>query len=475
MKMGFVVISVLFFFFFAEGQFIEPQLDTWNSSYTLPPSLASEAGIDNITAHNLEIGLRFERSNWAAGSVHDDDFYSVPNDTSQLPPGTVLKVQQYVNMSSYTVPPLTALSRFVYQTENFNGSTIPASAYVLWPYNARLDPQTGKFAVVAWAHGFSGAFGECAPSHMKNLQYQFAAPFELALQGYVVVAPDYAGLGVTRGADGEEIAYSYINNPSEANDLFYAVEATQAAWGDKLSERFVVMGQSVGGGAAWGAAQRQSRKPVDGYLGTIAVSPVTNSSRMLELIPTDAVPLSLPFALKAVFPDFDVSDILTPAGIKLVTLMKQVEACGSALIALLDNITESLVRSDYLESSWMQLYANLTENGGNPISGPMLVIQGTADPGVSYRATTEGVNKTCATYPESELEYATYEGATHVPVLYASQRVWLDWIWDRFLGREVQKACKWSPRAPDWQVSTYQAETSWFLEFAKDGYETGGL
>jgi len=62
----------------------------------------------------------------------------------------------------------------------------------------------------------------------------------------------------------------------------------------------------------------------------------------------------------------------------------------------------------------------------------MLVLQGTADNGVPFPVTTIAVNQTCSAYLQSQLDYAMFEGATHVPVLYASQQIWLDWIADRF-------------------------------------------
>lgn len=106
---------------------------------------------------------------------------------------------------------------------------MPASAFVLWPWMAHRDPRTGKYAVVGWAHGTSGVFAECAPSHIRNLLYQYSAPYILALQGYVVVAPDYTGLGVDHYANGTQFRHLYLNNPSHANDMFLSVEAAQTA------------------------------------------------------------------------------------------------------------------------------------------------------------------------------------------------------------------------------------------------------
>ncbi|KAL8881370.1 MAG: hypothetical protein Q9192_007811, partial [Flavoplaca navasiana] len=168
-----------------------------------------------------------------------------------------------------------ALSRILYQSENLQGSPVPASAFILWPFQPRTQPD-GKYAVAAWA---AGVHENCAPSNTKTLWQHWLAPFPLALHGCVIFTPDYAGLGVGRTADGNKIIHQYMANPAQANDIVFGVQAAQQAV-LKLSPNFAVLGHSQGGGAAWAVAQRQAQKPVKGYLRAVAVSPITN---ILEL------------------------------------------------------------------------------------------------------------------------------------------------------------------------------------------------
>lgn len=107
-----------------------------------------------------------------------------------------------------------------------------------------------------WAHGTSGGSKDAAPSRIRNLWQHFVGPYQLALQGYVVVAPDYSGLGLSQDALGKPIVHEYMASPSQANDLVYSAQAAQAAF-HELSKQFVVVGHSLGGGAAWAVAQRQ--------------------------------------------------------------------------------------------------------------------------------------------------------------------------------------------------------------------------
>ena len=47
-------------------------------------------------------------------------------------------------------------------------------------------------------------------------------------------------------------------------------------------------------------------------------------------------------------------------------------------------------------------------------------------------------------YAQSEIQYLSLPGVTHVSALAASQRVWMDWIADRFADHDVESDCNWS-------------------------------
>lgn len=140
---------------------------------TVTANQRAQAGIKNGLATNVAVALEFERSNWVNGLVTYDEFYCVPPDMADAPAGALLKLQKNANTSAYTVPPNTAISRFMFQTKTLNGSTVPGSAYILWPLLPWTQPNGGGYPVIGWAHGTSGGFGNCAPSHIRNLRYQF--------------------------------------------------------------------------------------------------------------------------------------------------------------------------------------------------------------------------------------------------------------------------------------------------------------
>lgn len=412
----------------------------------------------------LEV-LEFEKSIWSDGLVSDDPFYKVPGEAAEATPGTLLKVEKDVDTTRYTLPPATALSRIMYQSENFSGSRVPTTAYVLWPYSPRSQPD--GYPIVAWAHGTSGITANSAPSHHKNLWQHFLAPYQLALQGYVVVATDYAGLGVDRHASGEKIVHEYLACPSHANDVVYSVEAAQAAF-PELSKEFVVIGHSQGGGAAWATAQRQVAQPVSGYLGAVAVSPVSNlleePGPLLPIIIAGMCP-----GLASAYPDFKLSNILAPDGEKRLEALLQSEAGVAGCIAFMSE--EEILQPSWRQDSYFQKYHSLVSNGGKKIGGPLLILHGDSDPRVSSKVTANAVDNTADSFPSSQLEYVLLSNVTHTPALAASQRLWMDWIADRFAGREVKSHCQRSTLLHARPCASYQMEQNWYLESAKHFYQ----
>ena len=454
----------------AQYQALSPQTDTFGSSATITSDQQESAGINATVANNAAIALNFERSNFANGTVASEDFYHVPTNSSGAAPGTLLKLELDANTSAYTLPPNTAISRMLFQSESINGSKVPVSAYILWPYLPRM--QSDGFPVVAWAHGSSGALGNCAPSHYRNLLYQFASIFELAMQGYVVVAPDYVGLGVTNDAEGRPLVHPYFGSPSHANDLFYSVQAAQTAF-SSLSKQFVVMGHSQGGGAAWAAAVRQAQTPIDGYLGVVVGSPVTNIIDMINYFGVNAEARAAAFiaqTLTNLYPNSTLGDILTPAGLGRWNLNVELDGCLSTGAELFAG--QDFVYANWTSNANVQTYTNLTDPAGKPIAGPMLLLQGENDNAVPFPVTSASVQETCTLHPDSQLQYSTFANVSHVPVMFASQRLWLDFIEARFAGETVAKGCQRTNYSSARPYQYYQKEQSWFLEFATAAYET---
>ena len=417
----------------------------------------------------IQDGLAFERSNFINGSCVDDPFYTCPHEAESAAPGSLLKIEKIVDTSEYLIPPGIALSRYMYQSENLNGQPVPVSALIIWPYTASSLPD--GHPVIAWAHGTSGVVPDCAPSHHKNIWQHFLAPYQLVLQGYVVVATDYAGLGVSKTCLGAPIIHEYLSFPSHANDVFHGVNAAQQAFGE-LSRSFVVIGHSQGGGAAWACAQRQAQKPVDGYLGAVAVSPAT---KILDE-PGEFAPLlgiGICPAVAAADSGFDMATVLSQSGLQyLDTALKLSAGLATATALYLGTVNTGadLLKPLWKENEHIQNFQHRVANGGKAIGGPLFVIHGESDPRLSVTVVSKAVSETARLYPSSQLTYATLPEMEHTPALLASQKLWLDWIGSRFDGVDVKVGYEKVEIIPSRPVSSYHKVQNWYLETATEYY-----
>jgi pimeloyl-ACP methyl ester carboxylesterase len=452
---------------------LQSQNDTFASNFRLSPKQIAAANLSQALANDVQIALRYERSN-NGGSITSDPFYNLPGgiDEAKLPaPGTILKVEEYTNTSTYTLPPSLSMSRFLYVSETLNGSSVAASAYVLWPYLPRSisglksvsGNETSVYPVVGLAHGSSGQTQACAPSGFRALWDDFHEPFPIALAGYAVVAPDYAGLGVP------DITSPYFILPAQANDLFHAVAAAQSQWPFLLSKNFVLAGQSQGGGVTWSAAQRQAQRPVEGYLGTVAVSPFTD---VLADIAADAAAennarvVAIAQGLNSVLSNFTLDRWLTDAGIARLRLVQEIMGCGTVcgyIFSGSDGV--QILKDNWNTTEAAAWYSKISDNGGKPFAGPMLVLQGMEDPNANEPVTTKSVQEQCSKYPNSQLQYVRYQGITHVPALYAQQYRWLQWIEDRFSGVKIAKGCQQETLSPARGTQNIVKNQKWFLEY----------
>ena len=404
-------------------------------------------------AHAFELTYR------AHPSVSQDPFYEIPENVSDTVPGSLLKVERETNTSLYTLAPNLSMSRFMYLSKTSNGTIVPVSAYILWPYIAR-DYGDG-LPMVVWAHGTSGTNDECAPSNIQNLWHHFQAPYQLALLGYVVVATDYAGLGISKDLAGRFIVHEYLNGIAQAHDIAYSVPAAREAF-PELSANFVVIGSSEGGQAAWAFAEKLVSEPMDGHLGTVALSPVT---RLLDLPDTvAALPLLLLMlspGLATNYPEFRSGQIFTDQGQQSLQTYVRLKGCNTVLYNL---AATGILRDGWRENHAVQEYQRAAEVGGKRIRGPLLVIQGGADPIVYPPSVTDAVNRTVEVNRSASIQFHMLPNVSHAPAMYAGLQVYLDWIAARFSGQELEAGPSRSDPRPVRPASAQQIEANWFIQ-----------
>ncbi len=162
-----------------------------------------------------------------------------------------------------------------YKMLGVNGKETQATALVFTPEGT---PPAKGWPIVAWAHGTTGVADQCAPSRnelnpfIKNMISGFLQA------GYIVVAPDYEGLGEPSGKE----PHPFLNLKSEAYSLTDAVVAAKDYLGSEASNQWMAVGHSQGGQAALGAAQYAARASQMTYKGTVALAPASNFSLILS-------------------------------------------------------------------------------------------------------------------------------------------------------------------------------------------------
>ncbi|MCJ1323914.1 hypothetical protein MMC10_000576 [Thelotrema lepadinum] len=405
--------------------------------------------------------VKFEVSNRAHGSVYEDPFYRVTPEMADAKPGTLLKVEDYTQTSFYTIPPSLSLSRFIYQSMRSDGSYVPVSGYVLWPYTAASCGDGDGIPVVAWSHGTSGTSAQCAPSNIRNLWHHFQVPFELALAGYVVVATDYAGLGVHTNARGQPIKHHYLASHILANDVIYSVPAARQAF-PQLSRNFVVIGSSLGGGSAWAVAERMAAEPVAGYQGTIALSPMTSvlvEAESRHYTSTAYLLVMMIPGIEDLFPNFDRAAVLQAEGLQTLKTYSDVEGGNSVLSHL--NTDLHVLKQGWQDDLHIQQWQKENSVGGKAIKGPLLVLQGEYDPVTTTSVVTNAVQKTAAQCPSEHIDHRVLGNVTHGPVMHAGRQIYVNWIAERFAQKQLEPGLQSSIVTPLRPIA--QPETNFYL------------
>ena len=197
------------------------------------------------------------------------DAEKVPLNNIQNP---VVAVKSYLKNDDVLSNVSAERSVIDYKMLGVDGTETIATTLLFTPNT--LPPKSG-WPIVVWAHGTTGVADICAPSQrgLQGTEYFIA---QLLAAGYVVVAPDYEGLG-------SQGSHPFLNVKSEAFSITDAVVAARDylnKQGKTTSKQWLSIGHSQGGQAVLGAAEYASRAQLD-YKGTIAIAPASNLEAVL--------------------------------------------------------------------------------------------------------------------------------------------------------------------------------------------------
>jgi len=293
-------------------------------------------------------------------------FYDTPS-LSSSKPGALLRKASF---TGYATPAGASAVRILYHSLSFAGQDVATSAVVLIPPG---HAPAGGWPVIAWAHGTSGVARMCAPSLEKDLEYGEEGLMPMVRAGFAVVATDYHGLGT-------EGPHEYVNKIAQARDVIYSLPAARAAV-PSLGRRWVVIGHSQGGLAAWSVAEMQASIRDPDYLGAVSVAGAGDLKAILQgmVEPGSGAAFYMTYmayAIHVMTPSFAPSDMLVGAALERYPAATTQGCWNYAYASFLDLPPGPVVKAGWDRSAAAEKLFKTDELGTRPIAGPLLVIAG---------------------------------------------------------------------------------------------------
>lgn len=372
----------------------------------------------------IEQAERQEQSNFLPASA----FYSASFDLGLSKPGALL-TKEAVN--GYKLPPGAGGVRILYHSLSSTGRDVVSSAAVLTPGG---PAPAGGWPVIAWAHGTSGVSSMCAPSAMKDVYYGDIV-FNMLKAGFAVVAADYHGLG-TPGP------HEYVNKAAQANDVIYSIPAARAAV-PTLGAKWVAVGHSQGGLAAWGVAEKEHSLKDPGFLGAVSVAGAIRGKEFFDhLNETPGQGFYLAFmaaGLAAQSPGFQPKELLSDEALAHYPDVTTKGCWYYGYAAFLQAPAGKLLRDGWRQNPAVEHFFAANTLGERPVGGPLLIIAGEGDQTVPIAGMRSRGEKMCAA--AEPVTFKSYPGLDHDEVMAQSEAFQLDWIRDRFGGRKFESGC----------------------------------
>jgi acetyl esterase/lipase len=313
-----------------------------------------------------------------------------------------------------------------YLTRDDRGASREVTGIVVAPREAvRARPRP----VIAWTHGTSGIATQCAPSQMSAF-WSLTPALDAVRRGYVVVAPDYPGLGSAG-------THPYLVGTATARSVLDAVRSARQIPGAAAGQRFVVWGESQGGHAALWTGQLANAEGAGlRLMGVAAGAPPTDLAANLRLASDpNARTLLTAFAVQSWSQYYRVPLRIgrprTPGIIQRLSRNCVSIDSGPKLGAILGILAlrQDLRAVDLAKTSPWSSY--VLANSTTAISKvPILIAQTRGDPFVAPSVTRSFARKLCAN--RVRVRFIDLPGKDHATTAKQSATETIEWIDQRF-------------------------------------------
>jgi acetyl esterase/lipase len=188
----------------------------------------------------------------------------------------------------------------------------------------------------------------------------------------------------------------------------------------------------------------QNERKDANYLGAISLAPVADVGDWAESMNCSpkyrGYVAFVAFGIKAVYPEFETSEILTPQADKLMPVVEK----GGWFVTLATFADKEIgipvgkvLKAGWKKSKHFQEFRNLTALGEKPSYGPVLLLQGEAEKTIPTEQTDALYKR--MTKQKTMVDYRTYPDLDHDSLVFGSFRDQLRWVQDRFTGKPVAK------------------------------------
>lgn len=327
--------------------------------------------------------------------------------------------------------------RIAYRSTNGSGRPVQATGIVVVPTAA---PPGGGRDIVAWTHGTTGVADACAPS-ANDWRYSIIAGLAPMIQrGYIVVAPDYIGLGSAG-------MHPFLVGVDTAHAVLDAVRAAREIPHANTSGRFAVWGESQGGHAAlWSGQLARAYAPDLRLVGVAAAAPATDLTANISGGSNAAVrALMTSYAAVSWSQIYGVplSTVTGPVGQDLMRRLAQqcVTLDGFKLRTKigLARLTFALRNVDLAAvPRWGELMRRNSARP-TPLGVPLLIAQGSADVIIAPSVTRSYVTASCRA--GQRVRFIAVAGGDHVTIAKRTTDQTVAWLADRFAGRSAPSDC----------------------------------
>lgn len=212
----------------------------------------------------------------ATACGNDTSSPSVTNTTHAR--GDVLATSPGLDSWAVALPPHTRVTRLNYtSTSGVDDSQTAVTGAVFVPGGSW---PAGGWPLIAYAHGTTGLARDCGPSDHPDMFGEVSVIGSFVRAGYAVVTTDYQGLSTRVDAP----AHPYLEPRTAAYNVIDGVRAARSVE-PTIGARWVVVGPSQGGAAAWATAEQYGEYGEYGnstqkgeLVGAVAMSPVLDMS-----------------------------------------------------------------------------------------------------------------------------------------------------------------------------------------------------